>query len=99
MYEGGRLRALGMLPGGGQSFAYGLNEPGDIVGASEAADGSLHATLYRQGRIIDLNAAIPSTSGWRLIEARDINEAGVIVGTGIIGGSQRAFRLTPARGQ
>jgi probable HAF family extracellular repeat protein len=99
VYQGGRLTALGMLPGGRQSFAYGINEPGDIVGASEAGDGSLHATLYRGGRIIDLNAAIPSTSGWRLIEARDINEAGVIVGTGIIGGSQRGFRLTPARGQ
>jgi probable HAF family extracellular repeat protein len=97
VYEGGRLSALGVLPGGRQSFAYGLNEAGDVVGASEAADGSLHATLYRQGRIIDLNAAIPSTSGWRLIEARDINEAGVIVGTGIHSGGQRAFRLTPAR--
>jgi len=96
VYEAGRLTSLGILPGGRQSFAYGLNEAGEAVGASEAADGSLHATLYRGGQIIDLNTVIPSASGWRLTEARDINASGVIVGTGVIRGRQRAFRLTPA---
>lgn len=96
VYSDQRLTSLGILPGGHQSFAYGLNEPGDAVGASEAADGSLHATLYRDGQVIDLNTAIPPQSGWRLTEARDINNAGVIVGTGVIGGRQHAFRLTRA---
>jgi probable HAF family extracellular repeat protein len=94
-YESGQLSALGVLPGGRQSFAYGVNESGDAVGSSEAADGSLHATLYRAGQVIDLNALIPAGSGWRLTEARGINASGAIVGTGVVQGRQRAFKLTP----
>jgi probable HAF family extracellular repeat protein len=95
VYESGQLSALGVLAGGRQSFAYGVNEPGDAVGSSEAADGSLHATMYRAGQVIDLNTLIPAGSGWRLTEARGINVSGAIVGTGVIQGRQRAFKLTP----
>jgi len=95
VYESGQLSALGVLPGGRQSFAYGINQPGDAVGASEAVDGSLHATLYKAGQVIDLNTVIPAGSGWRLTEARGINASGVIVGTGVFQGRQRAFKLTP----
>lgn len=94
-YEAGQLSALGVLPGGHQSFAYGINARGDAVGSSEASDGSLHATLYRGGQVIDLNTLIAAGSGWRLTEARGINASGAIVGTGVLQGRQRAFKLTP----
>jgi probable HAF family extracellular repeat protein len=93
--DGGPVTSLGTLPGGRQSFAYGVNAAGDVAGASEASDGSLHAVVYRGGQITDLNTLIAPTSGWRLTEARGINASGVIVGTGVNRGHQRAFKLTP----
>lgn len=43
----------------------------------------------------DLNTLIDPASGWTLFDARDINDAGQIVGTGTISGTQHAFLLTP----
>jgi hypothetical protein len=37
-------------------------------------------------------------SGWTLITAGDINGAGQIVGTGVLGGVYRAYRLDPIPG-
>jgi len=39
---------------------------------------------------------IPAGARWLLTEARDINDSGQIVGTGIFDGQVRAFLLTPA---
>jgi len=46
----------------------------------------------------DLNGLIPAGARWLLTEARDINDSGQIVGTGIFDGQVRAFLLTPAGG-
>jgi hypothetical protein len=43
----------------------------------------------------DLNALIPRSLGWELHQAVGINDAGQIVGTGVVRGRRRAFRLTP----
>ncbi len=45
--------------------------------------------------VTNLNSLIPSGSGWRLLEATDINDAGQIVGYGLKDGQVRAFRLDP----
>ena len=95
LYSKGILTDLGTLPGGHQSFAYGLNNNGEVVGSAEAGQGGLRAVLYRSGRIVDLNTLLPVHSGWVLTEARAINAAGQIVGTGIIDGAEHAFLLTP----
>jgi probable HAF family extracellular repeat protein len=95
LLTGGRLTDLGTLPGGRQSFGYGLDELGHAVGASDSTAGTLHAFLHDGSQMIDLNTAIPANSGWVLNEARGINAAGVIVGSGIVGGRQHAFLLTP----
>jgi probable HAF family extracellular repeat protein len=63
-------RELGVLPGGAFSAAYGLNDAGQVVGYSEAWDGT-HAILWDDGQMIDL--------GWGTVAA-DINNAGQIVG-------------------
>lgn len=94
-YSGGRMKDLGALPGGTQSYAYGINNSGQIVGSSESADLTLHAFLYTNGVMQDLNKLIPAHSGFHLSEARDINDAGQIVGVGIVDGQRRAFLLTP----
>ncbi len=49
--------------------------------------------------MLDLNNLIPTGSGWVLSVANDINNLGKIVGTGIFGGQQRAFLLTPFQQQ
>ena len=95
IYSGSTLTDLGTLPGGTQSFAYGINNSGQVVGASDSVVSTLHAFLYSGGRMKDLNALIPANSGWVLTEARDINDGGQIVGTGIKDGQERAFLLTP----
>ena len=43
----------------------------------------------------DLNHSIAADAGWRLLEASAINDRGQIVGFGLFGGAQRAFRLDP----
>ena len=97
LFTAAGMTDLGTLPGGGQSFAYGINDAGDVVGAGESAEGSLHAVLYRSGSRHDLNGLIPPHLGWVLTEARAINAAGQIVGSGIVNGTEHAFLLTPVR--
>jgi probable HAF family extracellular repeat protein len=95
LFSGGQLRDLGTLPGGRQSAAYAINERGEIVGFSEGRDRSARAIVIAAGVMRDLNALIPSGSGWVLTQARDINDAGRIVGIGWLNGEQRGFLLTP----
>jgi hypothetical protein len=45
------------------------------------------------GAMLDLNALIPSGSGWELLEAYGINDSGEIVGEGLLNGRSHAFRL------
>ena len=60
-WQDGTLNDLGALPGGYNSFAYGINEKGLIAGASEngAIDPllgvpELNAVLWKEGKIINL---------------------------------------------
>ena len=47
------------------------------------------------GKFQDLNKLIPAKSGWVLIEANGINNAGQITGMGMHKGLEHAFLLTP----
>jgi probable HAF family extracellular repeat protein len=84
---------LGTL-GGGSSYAYGVNASGEVVGYSWLANGDQHAFLYDDGAMLDLNSLIPSNSGWELLEAYGINDAGQITGEGLYDGQLSAFLLT-----
>jgi len=75
-----KITNLGTLPGGTQSFAYGVDDRGHVVGASDAKDSPLHAFIYSDGVMQDLNKLIPADSGWLLTEAKGINGSGQIVG-------------------
>lgn len=90
-------KLIDIIPGNRQSLAYAVNSSGQIVGAASNGS-SLRAFLYsggERGTVIDLNQQIAAGSGWVLTEARDINDKGEIVGSGVIRGEQRAFMLTP----
>ncbi len=90
------MRDLGTLPGDLDSFAYGINDAGQVVGYSFMGEqGPERAYLWSAGVMTDLNDLIPPDSGWVLDEAYAINDAGQIVGGGTFNGEGRAFRLTP----
>lgn len=89
---------LGHLPGGTWAYAYDINAAGAIVGESEIAPGGTrHAFMYRCGRMIDLNAMLPASSGWSYLSiARGVSDSGVVVGDGVrTDGSLRGFVMTP----
>jgi len=97
LFAHGKMKNLGTLPGGTQSFAYGIDDRGRVVGASDAKDSPLAAFIYSDGVMQDLNKLIPADSGWLLTEAKGINQSGQIVGYGFLDGERRAFLLTPVK--
>jgi probable HAF family extracellular repeat protein len=96
IYQDRRMREI-VSPSGGAGEAYAINASGQVVGSRgvPSSDAS-HAFLYSDGVMWDLNALIPRSLGWELHQAVGINDAGQIVGTGVVRGRLRAFRLTPA---
>jgi probable HAF family extracellular repeat protein len=91
----GEMQDLGTLDGYTTSIAYGINNKGRVVGTATNSSGSSHAFVRLNNGIRDLNNLIPANSGWELIEARDINNNGRIVGYGTVNGENHAFVLTP----
>ena len=88
---------LGTL-GGTSSFGEGINASGQVTGDSNTTgNAALHAFLYTPANgMVDLNTLLPSGSGWTLISAFAINDAGQITGSGTNhSGFSHAFLLTP----
>jgi len=80
---------LGVLPGGGESFAEGLNGNGIAVGWSSLPDGD-RAVLWRNDTartIVNLNTLPADTDS----QAHGINSAGAVVGTSFGPTNSRAF--------
>jgi probable HAF family extracellular repeat protein len=91
-----KIHSLGTLPGGTTSGGYGINDSNQIVGFSNTATSASDAILWTQkGGMKDLNSLIPPNSGWALVLANSINNAGQITGYGTINGANHAFLLTP----
>jgi probable HAF family extracellular repeat protein len=81
-YVNGKMMDLGTL-GGQTSVANGVNDSGIVVGYSNIAGGGNDAFVYENGQMIDLNSLLAPNSGWTLIAATAINDAGQIVGYGV----------------
>ncbi|MBV9924143.1 MAG: DUF4214 domain-containing protein [Acidobacteria bacterium] len=106
--DAGEMIDLGLLgPSHVNSYAYDINESGQVVGASETGDPDHNVSraflwqdannndLSDAGELHDLNVLAPNT-GWTFEEARGINDRGQIVGTGTNpDGKEHAFLLTP----
>ena len=69
----------------------GLNNRGHIAGSYTVANGSSHASLYRDGRLIDLNDLVDPSLTF-LTSATGISDNGKIVAKGING---HLYVLTP----
>lgn len=74
------------------SFAFAINNQGQIVGATHGND----ALYWENGEAYILDDLLDgSGDGWDLERAMDINDSGQITGYGTHDGSKRAFLLTP----
>jgi uncharacterized membrane protein len=89
------------LPNFGDDLVGGAfynNDDGQIVGFSgmDSSDiTTMHALLWDNGRVINLQDQLPANSGWVLRQATGINSQGQITGFGMHKGKIRAFLLTP----
>lgn len=85
-------------PGGiekATSRALGINSAGVIVGEGQVGD-VMHAVVWQNGQIIDLNNLLPPGSQWDVLHsAVSINDSGWITGNGLIDGEERAYLLKP----
>lgn len=76
------------LDAGSGSIAEAINSSGQVIIPTRFLYDPRHGVL-------DLSELIPSDSGWFSLDARDINDAGQIVGDGTFNGARRAFLMTP----
>jgi probable HAF family extracellular repeat protein len=90
---GSRLSYLGTF-GGPQSFAYGVNDAGQVVGTAQVPGGAGHAFRYMPGiGKVDLNPANAAAS-----DAQAINASGQVAGTMVVNGQSHAFRYADGVG-
>jgi probable HAF family extracellular repeat protein len=75
LYTGGMMTDLGTL-GGNESVAEAIDNTGQVVGQSTAADGTTHAFLYANGKMQDLG--IPT--GYNASSAIAVSASGLILG-------------------
>jgi probable HAF family extracellular repeat protein len=88
---------LGAWWGNGGSYAWAINNSGQVVGSGLPPHDNDHAFLYTGGRTLDLNALIPSSLGWTLLSAENIDDSGRILTLGAKDGvlESHALLLTP----
>jgi probable HAF family extracellular repeat protein len=81
LYSDGKLKNLGSLDEE-SSYAMGINDAGEVVGYVFTGAGPHRAFFYSGDTMSDLNSLVAPGSVLALEEAVDINNHGVIVGTG-----------------
>lgn len=91
LYSGSVMTDLNVP--GVQSAAEDINDSGQIVGWMNS--GGQRAYIYEDGVVTNLNTLIRPGSGFTLLNATGINNAGQIVGRAFGGGRFHAFLLTP----
>jgi probable HAF family extracellular repeat protein len=75
----GVMTDLGVVPGDVGSFAFGLNDRGEVVGGSYDQNGNARAYLWQDGVMIDLNSLVkPGSTPLYLVFGNDINSRGEI---------------------
>ena len=95
LFAEGAMRDLGTL-GSDPSEASGINNRGDVVGASNLSSTKRRAFLWSEGRMMDVNTFLPVGSSWVLLNAFSINDRGQIVCSGRRKGeSTHLLLLTP----
>ncbi len=100
----GAVASLAMgINDNGWVVGYGIDDATDFyeveyLGGYNAvvpANADRHAFLWVGGSTYDLTSLVANAPGWQLTSALGINSSGQIVGSGLIGGEQHAYLLTP----
>jgi probable HAF family extracellular repeat protein len=96
MWRDGKITDLGTLPGDYFSFAYGINDRGQVIAQSCDINFNCRAALWRNGVMTDLNALTPPGSLYLMV-AQHINDRGEITGQGFDqnSGGTPAFLAVP----
>ena len=90
-----KMTNLGTVDGDACSIAWFVRK-GRAVGASGDCSNNLHAFLWENGSIVDLNSLVPAGSGVQLTNGDYINERGEITCDGVLAnGDIHAFLLIP----
>lgn len=90
------MRDLDTLPNDAASLALGINDKGEVVGASLAANFNPRAVIWGGDAMTDLNTLIPANSGLHLLLAVSISAGGEIVGLAVTNtGALHGFLATP----
>lgn len=71
------MQDLSTLPGDINSYAYGINSKGQVVGDSNGGSYD-RAFLWQDGVMVDLNSLIPPNSNLYLLVSDQINDRGEI---------------------
>ena len=95
LFNGGQVTKIGTLPGATNSFAFGINNSNQVVGASTLSNSTSRAFVWANGTLTDLNSLLPAGFNWDIREARGVNDKGQIVGWGVTNGQEHAFILSP----
>jgi probable HAF family extracellular repeat protein len=97
LWQNGTTTDLGTLPGDTSSFAYAINDTGQVVGQSCDQAGNCRAFLWHNGTMTDLNTLVAPDGSLALLSAEDINSQGEIVGQALdqSTGYELAFSATP----
>ncbi|MDQ3381503.1 MAG: hypothetical protein M3546_14505 [Actinomycetota bacterium] len=82
---------LDITPTATNATAYGVNNLGEVVGVIDG-----QAFLYRDGQLSFLTQLVPEASGVTMLRALDINDAGQIIGEGVVNGQHGVFLLSPS---
>lgn len=94
-WKGGQIERLCNLLTNTSGGANGINDQGFMVGWSGYSASSIPtAVLWANGGIYNLNAFLPSNSGWTLADAYSINDSGQISGWGYYNGAVTNFKIT-----
>jgi probable HAF family extracellular repeat protein len=105
LWQNGVITDLGTLPGDTSSYAYGINDPGQVVGQSCDQNGNCRAFLWNNGSMFNLNLIthLNGHGSFDLVNAEGINARGEITGiavdnstTDTLGFSAVACDATPA---
>jgi len=96
------MQDLGIFPGAianGPPCCNTISNKGEIVGTAIAATPAFpfneHALVRQGNEWVELNTLIPADSGWYLVCAQGVNDAGEITGFGVLNGYIHAYLARP----
>lgn len=104
LWRNGKMTMLERPKGFTTTTATSINDTRDIVGTAtrysldkdNVRNDESRAVLWRNGKVLDLNALIPDGARWKLTGAITVNNAGVVLATGSKGGMRGWLLLIPA---